>query len=457
MCGIVGIIGEPPGEAALQAALAALQHRGPDGHGLYRDTGAGVVLGHTRLAIIDRAGGHQPLQADDGDTVLVCNGELYGFEALREPLQARGHRFHTASDSEVLLALYRDCGSDCFRYLRGEFAFLLHDRRRGIVLAARDRFGIKPLFHARTPQGHLFASEAKALFAGIGAVPPASYVCIDLAHGTAQTVRYWDLQLSQGDSAADEQPFSHYRDALRQQLDEAVRLRLRADVPVGIALSGGIDSAVVAALARRHHAGTLHSFSIAFPDRPALDESARARATAVQLGTTHHEVHASTDALLGMLERALWHSELPTQSLNGAGKCLLAQCAAGHVRVLLSGEGSDELFLGYGYFRTPRRRRRHWRWLQQLPYRRAQHPRCRCGVAATPASTTCSMPACRRRPCAVLRPHGAGAATAVRGRPGAARLTRQRATAANDKGRISGPCVQCIAGIRDSRLRSGRA
>lgn len=395
MCGIVGVTGAGLQTSMIDDALQQLQHRGPDGRGVYLNPEQTLLLGHTRLAIIDPATGQQPLCNDSGDTVLACNGELYGFEELRESLQARGHHFHTRTDSEVILALYDEYGLSFFEHLRGEFAFLLYDRRQHCLLAVRDRLGIKPLFYAKYHDGLVFASEAKALFAtglvqpqfniadirdmqaaawvdsvfdGVHAVPPAHYLRVNLADQSITCSPYWSLPL-------EAKPFEGSEAAAREQLfallDDSVRLRLRADVPVGIALSGGLDSATVAALACRHAKQPLPAFSIAFPDTPQMDECQAAQETAAWLGMPHHVIRGDEPALLARLETALWHSELPTQSLNGVGKLLLAELAATQVKVLLSGEGSDELFLGYPYFRArsqPRPSPWH-RWLFRREHR----------------------------------------------------------------------------------------
>lgn len=422
MCGILGVVGEPLGELPLASAMAALRQRGPDEAGCFRDPATQVILAHTRLAVVDLETGRQPLSAADGEIVLVCNGELYGDQALRADLESRGHRFRSRSDAEVIIGLYREYGMDFFAHLRGEFAFLLYDRPRGHLLAVRDRFGIKPLFHARSANGWVFASEAKAIFAtglvrpelhlpairelraeawadsafaGIGAVEPGGYLRLDVRDGSVAAGTYWSLDLGCLDGGGAELSFAEYRDGVAQRLDEAVRLRLRADVPLGLTLSGGLDSSAVAGIARRHVRGELHAFSITFPDHPALDEAEVARRSAAWLGLTHHELVAGESTLLDALEESLWHSELPTASLNGAGKHLLAELAARHVKVVLGGEGSDEVFLGYDYFH-PLSRRARWlrclllaapeeaplalrpllrgiRWLQRQPYCRRHH------------------------------------------------------------------------------------
>src|SRR5690348_2189167 len=171
MCGIFGAIGRSLGDASIENVLRVLDHRGPDGTGVFSDPAAEVTLAHTRLAIIDLVTGTQPLASEDGNIVLAANGEIYDFERIRSSLEAKGHRFSTKSDSEVIIALYEEYGLDCFKHLRGEFAFLLYDKRKRLLIAARDRFGIKPLYFTRIDGGLVFGSEMKAIFAS-GLVEP---------------------------------------------------------------------------------------------------------------------------------------------------------------------------------------------------------------------------------------------------------------------------------------------
>jgi asparagine synthase (glutamine-hydrolysing) len=220
MCGLFGVTGHDLPVVALERVLKVLWHRGPDGHGVFTDQPAGVTLAHTRLAVIDLATGEQPITSQDGSIVVVCNGEIYDFERIRHTLEAKGHRFKTHSDSEVIVYLYREYGLGCFEHLRGEFAFLLLDRDKRQLIAARDRFGIKPLYFARLDKGVVLASEMKAIFASglvaprlrvvgldllrdqdfadvqfpfekIEHVPPGCYLTIDLDNGQTQCRPYW--------------------------------------------------------------------------------------------------------------------------------------------------------------------------------------------------------------------------------------------------------------------------
>jgi asparagine synthase (glutamine-hydrolysing) len=322
------------------------------------------------------------MASSDGNIVLAANGEIYDFERIRHSLEAKGYRFKTKSDSEVIICLYEEYGLGCFEHLRGEFAFLLYDKARRLLVAARDRFGIKPLYFSRLAHGFVFASEMKAIFAsglvepklnaaafdplidndpdhalfpfeGIEHVPPASYLLVDLDTSKARTTRYWSPEIPDetalpvsepaGDSAA-----SAAQTVLRE-LEEAVRLRLRADVPVGLYLSGGIDSAFVGALMQRNLNSQLHSFSISFVGS-GRDERQFAMSAAKHVGTEHHELAVTKDMMWDNLEQCLWFSELPFVTLAPVGKFLLSREARKHVTVVLTGEGADEVFLGYRSF-----------------------------------------------------------------------------------------------------------
>lgn len=380
MCGIFGAVGRDLPDTAIERVFHVLHHRGPDGRGLFVDAVAKLTLAHTRLAVIDLVTGAQPLQSEDGNIVLAANGEIYDFERIRSALEAKGYRFATRSDSEVILYLYREHGLECFEHLRGEFAFLLYDKAKRLLIAARDRFGIKPLYFSRLESGFVFASEMKAIFAsglvtprldasafdpfvdvedarfpfhGIDQVPPASYVAVDLETGESKTIRYWSNEIPDQVAAPVASESGKASEvaaqSVLQQLEEAVRLRLRADVPVGLYLSGGIDSAFVGALMKRNLEARPHSFSIAFADS-ARNEQEFARRAAEFIGAEHHELTVTKQMLWDNLEDALWFSELPFVSLAPVGKFLLSKEAREFVTVVLTGEGADEVFLGYRSF-----------------------------------------------------------------------------------------------------------
>ena len=382
MCGIFAAVGARLGPAQLENVLKSLRHRGPDGDGFFVDDSSELTIAHTRLAVIDLATGDQPMESDDGNIVLAANGEIYGFERIRSALEAKGHRFKTRSDSEVMIYLYKEFGLGCFEHLRGEFAFILYDRSKRLLIAARDRFGIKPLYFSRLADGFVFASEMKAIFASglvraklnvealdpfveqepecarfpfeqIEHVPPGCFLAVELDTSEAKTIRYWsgEIPAEVAEPVVDPSDSTN-GDAARSVLDaleEAVRLRLRADVPVGLYLSGGIDSALIGALMKRNVNAALHSFSIAFVESCANEQEFAARA-AEAIGTDHHELAVTKQALWDNLERCLWFSELPFVTLAPVGKYLLSELARQHVTVVLTGEGADELFLGYRTF-----------------------------------------------------------------------------------------------------------
>src|SRR5437868_2831295 len=382
MCGIFGVIGRKLDGSSLDNILQVLDHRGPDGRGVFTDEPARVTLAHTRLAVIDLLSAGQPVTSEDGNVALAANGEIYDFERIRGSLETRGFRFKTKGDSEVIIALYQAFGLACLDHLRGEFAFLLYDKRERLLIAARDRFGIKPLYFSRLGDGLVFASEMKAIFEsglvepkldvagldplldrasdtgrfpfeGIEHVPPASYLAVDLDTLETRITRYWspeipaeaaDLIGQPSDAAA-----SQAAQTALEKLEEAVRLRLRADVPVGLYLSGGVDSAFVGALMERNLPSRLHSFSISFVGSSRSEQEFTRHAAEV-LGTVHHELAVTKDMLWRGLDRCLWHSELPFVSLAPVGKFLLSEEARKYVGAVLTGEGADEVFLGYRKF-----------------------------------------------------------------------------------------------------------
>ncbi len=370
MCGLIGRFGAGPAARAIAAGLRALAHRGPDGSGTWADDVAGVALGHARLAVIDLAGGAQPIANEDGSIVAVVNGELYDFEARRAELEARGHRFATRSDSELLVHLYEERGLDCFAELRGELACLLWDGRKRRLIAARDRFGVKPLVYAHHAGALWLASEAKALFAagvparwdpisvgqalahqyhapartlfaGVAELPPACLLVTD-ATGI-QVASYFDgTPREQG--PVDERDVI---EQLRASLVDAVATRCRADVPIAAYLSGGLDSSLVVALAAQRTPVT--AFGIAFDHAP-YDEHRDAAAFAAELGIAFHPVRVSQDSVLDLLPEAVAHTE--GLCINGqlAAKWVLARAVrdAGF-KVVLAGEGADEVCYGYAH------------------------------------------------------------------------------------------------------------
>jgi asparagine synthase (glutamine-hydrolysing) len=382
MCGLAGEIACGSGSRSdADRALPMLQailHRGPDDVGLWEDERGDACLLHARLALVDLAGGRQPMADAGGNVVIAFNGEIYGFERARRELEARGAIFRTRSDTEVLLQLYLQNGPDFVRDLEGEFAFALFDRRNGQAMLARDRFGVKPLMIASYRGLLLFGSEAKAilahpwserrldmttlnrrldgvflpqdtLFAGISAVEPGTYMLVSRQGIT--TRRYADLDPEAAGTAR--LSFDEAVEALEPLLTDAVRKRFHGDAPVGVFLSGGIDSSTVAAFAgaapRPAAAGDLSTYSIDFVGSP---ESERAAATEtarrLSLRGVHQEVAVAD--LEAAFEASVWHAETLAPNAHGTAKMLLARRAKHDVKAVLTGEGADELHGGYAYF-----------------------------------------------------------------------------------------------------------
>jgi asparagine synthase (glutamine-hydrolysing) len=374
MCGIVGKVGPAPvGEMEIRRMCDAIAHRGPDDWG--RLVEGGVGLGMRRLSIIDLAGGHQPIANEDGSVVVIFNGEIYNHESLHAELVAKGHRFSTRSDTEVLVHLYEDEGERFLHRLRGMFAFAIWDRRARRLLLARDHFGQKPLFYTESAGCLTFASEVKALladdpdlatlspfaldqyltlrfvqppdtfFARIRALPPAHFMIRDEAGTSIQ--RYWDLSYGPKWSYSEADTL----DRIDELLAESVKLHLTSDVPVGAFLSGGLDSTLVASYAARVLGSELRTFSMGIPYRD-LNELPAAAAVAARYGTRHfaQEVSPSVVADLPRLISAL---DEPADPLS---ICLLhlAQMTAREVKVVLGGDGGDELFGGYDRYAADR-------------------------------------------------------------------------------------------------------
>lgn len=377
MCGILGWQGvdrDALPRARVEEGAATLRLRGPDGRGLYE--GGGVLLGHTRLSIIDLSTGDQPMANEDGTVRIVFNGEIYNYLELREPLRQRGHAFRTASDTEVILHLYEEHGPECLRHLRGMFAFAIWDARQGHLFLARDRLGVKPLVYHEGNGEFLFASEIQALFAmrpdlpkacdlaaldayltlqyipsprtGFRAVrklPPAHYMIV--RDGRVRRLeRYWDIPYEPVRI-----PFPEACEGLREIVTEATRIRLRSDVPLGAFLSGGTDSSIVVAAMSRLLDAPVRTFTVGFGVR-GYDETARAREVAALFRTDHTEFQvegeSGVEELLPRAARAFGEpygdsSVVPTYSIS--------ERTARHVKVALTGDGGDETFAGYKRFR----------------------------------------------------------------------------------------------------------
>ncbi|HET8834370.1 MAG TPA: asparagine synthase (glutamine-hydrolyzing) [Gemmatimonadales bacterium] len=379
MCGIVAIY-DPNGGVqpdSLARATARLHHRGPDAQRQWIAPHGRVGLGHARLSIIDLVTGDQPIANEDGQRRLIVNGELYDFDRIRRELELGGHRFRTGSDSEIALHLYEDLGPRCLQRLRGEYALVLWDEARQELFAARDRFGIKPLFFAWHRGALYLASEVKALFAagvparwsrqglfdaavmaipptgtlfeGVSQVPPGHYL---VAGPTGmQLCRYWDFSYPETESLAAARTDADWTEELHATLDEAVRLRLRADVPVGCYLSGGLDSCSVIGLAARHLSTPIRAFTLAFEDA-AYDEAPIAREMAARANAEFHPIPIRQVDLAEHFADAAWNAEALFINAHGVAKYVLSRAVrdAGY-KVVLTGEGSDEILAGYPHFR----------------------------------------------------------------------------------------------------------
>jgi asparagine synthase (glutamine-hydrolysing) len=388
MCGIAGIVDTRArvDRATLERMASAIRHRGPDDEGYYlhvadAERGPNVGLAFRRLSIIDLAGGHQPMSNEDDSVWIAFNGEIYNFQELRRELQAQGHRFRTASDTETIVHLYEEMGDGCVTRLNGMFALAIWDAHRRRLLLARDRMGKKPLYWTDTGHGLLFGSELKALLAhpecgrDIDRAAVAKYLAYEYvpsphsiftqvrklpaAHtlvwqdGKITVQRYWDQRFAApaaGTAASAADLAAEFRDRLR----EAVRIRLVSDVPLGVFLSGGIDSSsVVALMAQLRPPESIQTFAVGFAD-PSFDESAHARAVAQHFGTDHHEEVLAPRTLIDILPEVAGFLDEPFADASIVPTYLLSKFTRQHVTVALGGDGGDELLAGYPTFQAER-------------------------------------------------------------------------------------------------------
>ncbi len=382
MCGIAGIIYRDKSRvverALLDKMVEGIRHRGPDGHGLFLSEGVG--LAHTRLAIIDLTGGAQPLTLGSGTQQLsiVFNGEIYNHPELRRLLEHRGHHFQTHSDTETIVRAYQEFGAECVQYLNGMFAFAIWDAAQRRLFLARDRFGIKPLHYAETADGVLFCSDIRPLldFPGVGRqldlVALQQYFTFDyvpsprtmfsqvkkfpaghyawVSEGRVDIQQYWDVSFAASESRAPVR-WSEYESTLKEKLVSAVQMELLSDVPVGVFISGGLDSGAVAAAIRQRSNAELHSFSARFED-PSFDESPYARLIAKQLGTTHHELSITSAMIVETAQGIGKLLDEPLADSSFIPTHLLSKFTREKVKVVLSGDGGDELFAGYPTYRA---------------------------------------------------------------------------------------------------------
>ena len=403
MCGIAGLLYRDPARpvdgAVLRAMGDRIAHRGPDAEGFWNEPGVGLV--HRRLSIIDLAGGDQPIGNEDGSVQVVFNGEIYNFQELRRGLEAKGHRFRTSSDTEVLVHLYEEMGERLVERLRGMFAFALWDRPRRRLVLARDRLGIKPLYLYRDGEKLLFGSELKAIlaypgiarpvnvaaledylafgmvpgaqsiFANVEKLPPAHVAVLTPDHLNAAPRRYWQLRIEVDPGhTADE-----WVEAVRAKLDETVRLHLIADVPVGAFLSGGLDSSAVVAAAAGRTQGALQTFSIGFQEE-AFSELPYARQVAQRFGTRHTEEIVTADAV-GLLDQLSVYYDEPFADSSNIPTFLVSRLASRSVKVVLSGDGGDEAFGGYARYAHDLKEAALRRWLPRWFRRAALAPLAR--------------------------------------------------------------------------------
>jgi len=383
MCGIAGIVrwdGAPVPEHEIRDMCSAIVHRGPDDEGVY--LGDGVALGMRRLSIIDLEGGRQPISNEDGSVWIVFNGEIYNYRELRRDLEQRGHLFKTDSDTETIVHLYEEHGPRCVERLRGMFAFAIWDERTRQLLLARDRLGIKPLYYAdrgneivfaselkpilqlsRVPRAvdwgaahHLFTSlstpSSRSIVDGVAKLEPARTAVASRTSPRLRIEKYWDIQFTPNERASE----GELVEQLRHLLTESVALHQISDVPVGAFLSGGIDSSAVVALMSRPAAGRLKTFSIGFAES-AFDELPHARQVAAQFNTDHHDVVLNPD-VVQIVEDLTWYLDEPFGDTSAIPTYMVSKLASAHVKVVLSGDGGDELFAGYDKYVVEQRERR---------------------------------------------------------------------------------------------------
>jgi asparagine synthase (glutamine-hydrolysing) len=374
MCGIAGKVlfdsGAKVEPAEIQAMLRPMNHRGPDGHGIHLDRNAG--LGHVRLSIIDLNTGSQPMANEDETVWIVFNGEIYNYRELREKLLAKGHVFRSRSDTEVIIHAYEEFGPDCVSHLRGMFAFAIWDSKRQRLFLARDRLGIKPLYYCQTNGALLFASELKGILTdpkvrrdvnpltirkflsfnyapgedtflqSIHRLPPGHFLVVE--KGKVTTRQYWDLHFTQ---ERWDDSFESATEELHSLLGSTVKDHLMADVPVGVLLSGGVDSSAILSFAVNGTNKKLKTFTVGFDSGQVVDERPYARMSAERFGAEHFEISITAEDFWNFLPAYVWHMEEPVCEPPAVALHYVSKLARNHVKVVLSGEGGDEAFAGY--------------------------------------------------------------------------------------------------------------
>jgi asparagine synthase (glutamine-hydrolysing) len=377
MCGIAGIVhfsrGAQVDPGVLRRMCTVMAHRGPDDEGMRIDGAVG--LGMRRLSVIDLVSGQQPISNEDGTVWVVFNGEIYNHAALRQHLASRGHHYATHSDTETIVHLYEEYGGQCVQHLRGMFAFAIWDTRHRTLFVARDRLGIKPLYYFLSPESLIFGSEIKVLlehpdvgrefnrtalppylafgyvpsedtfYSGIKKLMPGHTLLVS-EKGEARVSRYWDLPIG---SEPDGRTESHYVESYRDQLEQAVSSHLMSDVPLGVFLSGGVDSSTVAALMTKIRKSPVETFSVGYLEAE-YSELPYARVVAQHINSVHREVMLSSEDFFGSLPKLIWHEDEPIAWPSSVPLYFVAELARNHVKVVLTGEGSDETLAGYSRY-----------------------------------------------------------------------------------------------------------
>ena len=391
MCGICGIFDPSPDTRVepevLESMNRALAHRGPDDSGTFVDGGVG--LGARRLSIIDVEGGHQPVQNEDGSLRIVYNGEIYNHEKLHALLEKLGHHFYTRTDTEAVVHAYEEFGDECVKYLNGMFAFAIWDARRQRLFIARDRFGIKPLHYAVVGNTLVFGSELKSIlqypgvdrsldivalneylsfeyvptprsiFKNIRKLPPGHTLVF--SERGLEIAPYWDISLAKSERRP---PVSwrEYQEQLRHELRDAVQKEMVSDVPIGVLLSGGVDSSTVLAMMAEARPSDLESFAVAFEEK-SFDESRFARRVAERFGSNHHELTVTSGMMAELVPRLMDFLDEPFADSSVVPTYFLSRFAREHVKVVLGGDGGDEMFAGYPTLQAHRLIEYYERWV----------------------------------------------------------------------------------------------
>jgi len=385
VCGIAGIVDHSPPESKehlLCRMLGLIRHRGPDAFGIYRDEDVG--LGSARLSVLDLTGGDQPIHNEDRSIWIVYNGEVFNYPDLREGLEKKGHRFYTQTDTEVLVHLYEELGTDLFNLLNGQFAFAIWDKRKKTLLLARDRLGIRPLFYHLNNGKLLFGSEIKTIFADSSVKREIDFQaisdiftcwsplgdatafkdvqqlspghCAIFSNGKLTTQPYWKLSFA-GAGVVEERKLSELVEEVGSLLLDATKIRLRADVPVGAYLSGGLDSTYITSLVKKHFNNRLRTFSVSFVNE-RFDEASFQEKAVQAIGTDHSMIRCTDQDIGENLPDVIWHTEVPMTRTAPVPLYMLSRLVReNNFKVVLTGEGSDEIFAGYDIFKEDRIRR----------------------------------------------------------------------------------------------------